>query len=59
VTDEEIRERVEDLSRSWVMTSGAGCGKTYQMVRRYVSIIRAGVDVRRIIAVTFTIKAAA
>ncbi len=59
ITDQEIRERVEDLSRSWVMTSGAGCGKTYQMVQRYVAIIGAGVDVRRIIAVTFTEKAAA
>lgn len=59
LTDEQVAERVRDLSRSWVMTSGAGCGKTYQMVQRYVAIIEAGVDVTRIIAVTFTEKAAA
>lgn len=54
-----ISERVTDLSTSFIMTSGAGCGKTYRMVERYTAIIEAGVDVRRIIAVTFTEKAAA
>lgn len=59
LTDREIREQVTDLSKSWVMTSGAGCGKTFQMVQRYVAIIASDVDVQRIIAVTFTEKAAA
>jgi len=54
-----IAERVADLSTSFVMTSGAGCGKTYRMVQRYTAIIEAGHDVTRIIAVTFTEKAAA
>lgn len=65
-TREEIERRyaqisaaVRDLSRSWLMTSGAGCGKTYQMVRRYVAIIEQGFEVPSIIAVTFTEKAAA
>jgi len=56
---EEIAEAVRDLDRSWIMTSGAGCGKTYQMVQRYVAIIEQGFDVSSIIAVTFTEKAAA
>jgi len=54
-----ISERVCDLSTSFIMTSGAGCGKTYRMVERYTAIIEADVDVTRIIAVTFTEKAAA
>ncbi|MGI5816598.1 MAG: UvrD-helicase domain-containing protein [Armatimonadota bacterium] len=55
----EIAKDVRDLSRSWIMTSGAGCGKTYQMVQRYVAIIEQGTEVSSIIAVTFTEKAAA
>ena len=57
--DAQVAEQVCDLSLSALMTSGAGCGKTYQMVQRYVAIIRAGVPVTQIIAVTFTEKAAA
>ena len=55
----EIAEAVRDLDRSWIMTSGAGCGKTFQMVQRYVAIIEQGFEVSSIIAVTFTEKAAA
>ncbi|MGM0493102.1 MAG: UvrD-helicase domain-containing protein [Armatimonadota bacterium] len=55
----EIAESVRDLDRSWIMTSGAGCGKTFQMVQRYVAIVEQGFDVSSIIAVTFTEKAAA
>lgn len=54
-----IDERIRDLRTSLLVTSGAGCGKTYRMVQRYTAIIEAGVDVTRIIAVTFTEKAAA
>ncbi len=54
-----IAESVRDLSRSWIMTSGAGCGKTYQMVQRYVAILEQGGAVGEIIAVTYTEKAAA
>lgn len=54
-----IGQRIRDLSTSLLVTSGAGCGKTFRMVQRYEAIIEAGVDVTRIIAVTFTEKAAA
>ncbi|MGC9318439.1 MAG: UvrD-helicase domain-containing protein, partial [Armatimonadota bacterium] len=54
-----IEEAVADLSRSFLMTSGAGCGKTYQMVQRYTNILASGARVGEIVAVTFTEKAAA
>jgi len=54
-----IGRQISDLRKSLLVTSGAGCGKTYRMVQRYTAIIEAGVDVTRIIAVTFTEKAAA
>lgn len=56
---ERIEEAVADLSRSFLMTSGAGCGKTYQMVQRYTNILASGAHVGEIVAVTFTEKAAA
>ncbi len=55
----KIAEAVHDLDHNWIMTSGAGCGKTYQMVERYVAIIDQGFEVSSIVAVTFTRKAAA
>lgn len=54
-----IGRQIRDLHTSLLVTSGAGCGKTFRMVQRYTAIIESGVDVTRIIAVTFTEKAAA
>jgi len=41
-----------------VVTAGAGTGKTRTLVARYLSLLSDGVDLRSIIAITFTKKAA-
>jgi len=58
MADDAVREAVTDMEHNILMTSGAGCGKTYRMVERYVQVLRQGVAVSRIVAVTFTEKAA-
>ncbi|MFA6332259.1 MAG: UvrD-helicase domain-containing protein, partial [Methanoregula sp.] len=46
--------------RSMVVTAGAGTGKTYVLVQKYIDLIRTrGVTVPQILALTFTDKAAA
>ena len=40
------------------VTAGAGSGKTSTLVARYVTLLADGIDLRRLIAVTFTDKAA-
>ena len=41
-----------------IVSASAGSGKTFVMIERLVSLILGGEDVRRILAVTFTNKAA-
>jgi ATP-dependent helicase/nuclease subunit A len=48
-----------DISRSVFISSPAGSGKTEKLARRYVSLLQAGFGVEKILAVTFTEKAAA
>ena len=42
-----------------VLEASAGTGKTRVLVDRYVNLVRAGVEPRHILAITFTRKAAA
>lgn len=42
-----------------IVSASAGSGKTFVMIERLVSLILGGADVRRVLAVTFTDKAAA
>lgn len=42
-----------------IVSASAGSGKTFVMIERLVSLILSGTDVRRVLAVTFTNKAAA
>ena len=42
-----------------IVSASAGSGKTFVMIERLVGLILGGEDVRRILAVTFTNKAAA
>lgn len=42
-----------------IVSASAGSGKTFVMIERLVSLILAGADVRQILAVTYTNKAAA
>ena len=41
-----------------VVTAGAGTGKTRTLVARYLALLESGVPLRRIVAITFTRKAA-
>ncbi len=48
-----------DLERSVAVTAGAGSGKTRALAARYVAEVLSGTPPERILAITFTIKAAA
>ncbi len=48
-----------DISKSVIISSPAGSGKTEKLARRYIALLKNGVDVERILAITFTEKAAA
>lgn len=48
-----------DVKRSLVVSSPAGSGKTQKLAERYVALLESGVPVERILAITFTEKAAA
>lgn len=58
--DQPTRQRIAtDLASTLFVEAGAGTGKTTALVSRIVSLIRSGVPVERIAAITFTEKAAA
>jgi ATP-dependent helicase/nuclease subunit A len=44
--------------RDIIVTAGAGSGKTRTLVARYVSLLAEGLEPRRVVAITFTEKAA-
>jgi len=46
------------LARTYLVEAGAGTGKTTVLVDRLLALIRAGVHIPRIVAITFTEKAA-
>ena len=48
-----------DTDKSVIVSSPAGSGKTERLARRYIALLQKGVDVERILAITFTDKAAA
>ena len=54
-------EQSEAISRRGkvIVSASAGSGKTFVMIERLVSLILGGADVRQVLAVTFTKKAAA
>lgn len=54
-----MTENYLDITRSVMISSPAGSGKTEKLARRYISLLRDGSDVERILAITFTDKAAA
>ncbi len=58
-SDEENRERIRtSLDESLIVEASAGTGKTTELVRRIVAVLANGADIRKIVAVTFTHKAA-
>jgi len=57
--DQENRRRVAgDLSTNLSVEAAAGTGKTTLLVDRFMAIITGGADIDRIVAITFTEKAA-
>jgi ATP-dependent exoDNAse (exonuclease V) beta subunit len=57
--DESARLRIRtSLEESLIVEASAGTGKTTELVHRIVAVLANGADIRRIVAVTFTHKAA-
>ena len=50
---------VNDLDANLMIEAGAGTGKTYALVSRVVALVKAGVKMQNIVAITFTEAAAA
>lgn len=48
-----------DITKSVMISSPAGSGKTEKLARRYIALLQGGSEVERILAITFTEKAAA
>jgi ATP-dependent helicase/nuclease subunit A len=57
--DAADRAAAVDPTRNVVLEASAGTGKTRVLVDRYTNLIKAGIDPRNILAITFTRKAAA
>lgn len=58
--DQDARDRIaRDLGATLFVEAGAGTGKTTELVGRILALVRSGVPVDRIAAITFTEKAAA
>ncbi|MET0591180.1 MAG: UvrD-helicase domain-containing protein, partial [Polyangiaceae bacterium] len=59
LADAEARRRIRhDLKTTLVVEAAAGTGKTTELVGRVLSLLRDGASLSRIVAVTFTEKAA-
>src|SRR5262245_6775508 len=56
--DADARRAAVDPSQNVVLEASAGTGKTRVLVDRYVNLLLAGVEPERILAITFTRKAA-
>src|SRR5208282_6314236 len=54
-----MTETYLDIAKSVMISSPAGSGKTEKLARRYIALLKGGSDVERILAITFTEKAAA
>ena len=60
LADNAAREQIRSLlDETLFVEAGAGTGKTAALVDRYLHLVLAGRSVERIVAITFTDKAAA
>lgn len=53
------KESYLDVTKSVIISSPAGSGKTEKLARRYISLLSSGSEVEKILCITFTEKAAA
>ncbi|MBF6568620.1 MAG: UvrD-helicase domain-containing protein [Candidatus Binataceae bacterium] len=59
LADQQVRDRIQsDLGSTLIIEAAAGTGKTTALVNRIVAAIRTGRELKRMVAVTFTDKAA-
>lgn len=59
ISDKLAREKIKnDVSKNFFVEAGAGSGKTFSLVQRMVSMVKSGIEIGKICAITFT-KAAA
>ncbi len=59
LTDEDARFDIRGtLNKSIFVEAGAGSGKTHEMVARICAMVDSGVELRTLVAITFTEKAA-
>ena len=56
---ETTRRIVSDLDANFIVEAGAGTGKTYALVSRVIALVKDGVAMPNIVAITFTEAAAA
>lgn len=52
-------EKFLDVTKSVIISSPAGSGKTEKLARRYIALLKSGCEAERILSITFTEKAAA
>jgi len=58
--DQEARDAIKnDLESNFLVEAGAGSGKTFSLVARFISLVKAGHSEGKIAIITFTRKAAA
>ncbi|MFH1824748.1 MAG: UvrD-helicase domain-containing protein [Candidatus Firestonebacteria bacterium] len=55
----DIDKKILDINKNIVVAAPAGSGKTEKLARRYIALLLSGVSPERILAITFTEKAAA